>query len=140
MTRLFLLSCVARKQSGTAPAADLYISEWFKKARRVAETQGDAWFILSAKHGLTPPGKKIKTYNLTLNKMGVGERRKWADRVRQQMKEMLPDADEVVVLAGERYREGLLPYLHENYKRVRIPMAGMGIGKQLRWLKHESTR
>jgi len=47
------------------------------------------------------------------------------------------DKEEFVFLAGNNYRKFLLPRI-KNYK---IPMLGLGIGKQLKWLteriKHE---
>src|SRR3546814_861850 len=52
---VFLVACVAAKLDRPAPARDLYASPWFQKARAYVERQGGAWFILSAKHGLTAP-------------------------------------------------------------------------------------
>jgi len=66
--------------------------------------------------------------------MSAAERRQWADRVRAQMDRELPAADEIVVLAGQRYRELLLEDLQRRANRVRIPMKGLRLGEQLRWL------
>jgi hypothetical protein len=46
----YLVSCVRKKLSGLASAKDLYVSEWFRRARRYVEAKGGPWFILSAKH------------------------------------------------------------------------------------------
>lgn len=46
---------MAGKRPGPAPAADLYTSDWFRKARAYAERYADTWFVLSALHGVLAP-------------------------------------------------------------------------------------
>lgn len=134
MTTIILVSCVARKQDRPAPAADLYISPWFGKARRYAETSGARWFILSAKCGLLAPDQVIEPYDQTLLKMPRPDRLRWASRVlgdlRRQTK---PHRDEIVLLAGARYREYLVPMLLWSGYRVAQPLSHLGIGQQLAW-------
>jgi len=135
VNRIFLLSCVGQKQPNAARAADLYTSAWFVKARRRVEETGDPWFILSAEHGLLPPEQVIEPYDSTLNTMPAAERRDWARRVQDQMDVTLPaGADEIIVLAGGRYRENLMPYLRRRFLKVTVPMKGLRIGEQLKWL------
>ena len=109
--RVALVSCVKTKANRTLPAGDLYTSDWFQKAKALVHRSGIAWFILSAEHGLIAPSTPIAPYEKTLNKMGVTARREWAMRVQSQMEKMIPEADEIIVLAGERYRENLMPIL-----------------------------
>ena len=71
---------------------------------------------------------------MTLNTMGVAERRNWSRHVQQQMDERMPNASRIVVLAGQRYREFLLDYLGGRAATVHVPMAGMRNGPQLSWL------
>ena len=139
MDRVFLVSCVAGKRSGPTPAAELYTSAWFIKARELVEASGEPWFILSAEHGLLAPDQVIAPYERTLNTMSASERREWARRVQQQMEVSLPEADEVVVLAGNRYRENLMPYLREQFWKVTVPMEGLTIGRQLSWLDNAAA-
>lgn len=139
MRRVFLVSCVAEKEAIAMPAADLYTSPWFVKARALVEATRDPWFILSAEHGLLAPDRVIEPYEWTLNTMSVNERREWARRVEQQMEESLPEAEEVVVLAGNRYRENLMPYLRERFSKVTVPMEGLTIGRQLNWLNNAAA-
>lgn len=115
----------------------MYVSDWFIKARKVAEASVDRWFILSAKYGLVNPDQMIAPYNQTLNKMPIVERRNWADKVFGQLTDAAPDLTHLVVLAGKRYREFLIPHLKGKGIRVTIPMEGLGIGKQLSWLKKQ---
>lgn len=133
---LYLVSCVRKKGHRPAPAKDLYRSTWFVLARAWVEREAAPWLILSAKHGVVHPDTVVAPYDETLNTMRVAARRDWADRVKLQMDEMLPDADDVVVFAGRRYREFLEEHLRVRFSSVQVPMEGLRIGQQLRWLKH----
>ena len=75
---LYLVACVKTKQSRPAPARDLYISNWFVKARTCVERSGQSWYILSAKYGLVEPNELIEPYEKTLKKMRADDRRAWA--------------------------------------------------------------
>lgn len=108
-------------------------------ARNLVTKTGQSWFILSAKYGLVSPDTVIPPYEQTLNTMGVADRRAWADNVKKQMDEMLPDVGEVVVLAGVKYRENLMAYLRARFPKVSIPMEGLQIGRQLSWMKNAET-
>ena len=134
LKRVFLISCVAGKNPGLHRAADLYTSAWFIKARRLVECADAPWFILSAEHGLLAPDKTIGPYDKTLNTMPTAERQDWAERVRHQMDAELPDADEIIVLAGIRYGEYLMHYLRARSPRVTVPMEGLTIGRRLNWM------
>ena len=126
---IWLVSCVRPQRATSAPARELYQSVWFLKARACADSVGSRWFILSAEYGLVHPDEMIEPYEMTLDTMGVAERRNWSRRVQQQMDERMPDASRIVVLAGQRYREFLMDYL--------VGRAGMRNGQQLSWLgKH----
>lgn len=133
--RLFLVSCVSKKRAGASPAKHLYQSPLFNLARAWVEREEAPWYILSAKFGLVHPDTEIAPYDETLNRMGVSQRREWAAWVETQMDEMLPDADEVVIFAGKKYREFLENYLRRRFNSVTVPMEGLRIGQQLNWLK-----
>jgi hypothetical protein len=135
-TAVYLVSCVSKKQEQACPARELYISDWFLKARRYAEASGCHWFILSAEYGLVAPDQVIAPYERTLNSMPVVERRTWADCVSRQLATTMPMLKNVVFLAGERYREFLAPELTNRGVVVSVPMAGLSIGEQLSWLEH----
>lgn len=130
-----LVSCVAQKLNRPAPARDLYTSTLFVGLRRYAEAHADAWFILSAKYGLVDPNEVIESYELTLNNMGTQARLAWAARVREALAPKLPSGCAVILLAGQRYREFIEPWLRERGHPVSIPLEGRRIGEQLQWLK-----
>jgi hypothetical protein len=132
---LYLVACVGAKLPDPALAKDLYISDWFVKVRHYVERAGAPWFILSAEYGLVGSEEVLAPYECTLNSMRVAERRAWARRVRGQMESLLPTASRIVIFAGVRYREYLMDYLRSRAATVDVPLRGLGIGKQLAWLK-----
>lgn len=136
-TRVALVSCAKTKRKSAAAAQDLYISPLFRGMRRYAEQNADSWFILSAEYGVLRPDHVVAPYERSLKTMSKPERLAWAERVRRQLLELLPTGAVVVVLAGDRYREGVVPFLKERGFTVRVPMDGLKLGPQLRWLKEQ---
>lgn len=143
MRTIYLVSFVAEKRQSELPAEEIYCSDWFNKARTYVLRKlklEDDWFILSAKYGLLNPRTIIGPYNETLNNMRKLERMDWAHRVEGQLRRLLHSGDNVVLLAGQRYREFLEPELLALGCRVSVPMRGLGIGKQLKWLANAVRR
>jgi len=136
MARIILISCVSKKLGKRAKARDIYISPLFKYYLKYAKSLNpDKIFILSAKYGLLDLEKEIEPYNKTLIKMSSKEIKEWADNVLSQLKEASDLVnDEFIFLAGDRYRKYLIPYL-SNYK---VPLKGLGIGRQLKYLKEKT--
>jgi hypothetical protein len=66
------------------------------------------------------------------------ERLEWAEKVQRRLLELIPSGASIVVLAGERYRENLVPFLKQHGFVVDVPMAGLKLGYQLRWLKEHA--
>ena len=139
MAKIVLISCVSKKLNHKSKAQDLYVSPLFQKNLRYAKSLNpDKIFILSAKYGLLSLTDEVEPYNKTLNKMTSNEIKEWANSVLKQLQKVSDlDNEEFIFLAGNNYRKFLLPRI-KNYK---IPMLGLGIGKQLKWLteriKHE---
>ena len=134
---VYLVSCVSQKRATPSPAKDLYTSPLFRKARAYVERTGGPWFVLSAKYGLVHPDEVIEPYDLTLNTMGVADRRRWASKVLNQLEPHLEGIEAVIFLAGHRYREFLEPSLQGRGLAVSVPMEGLKIGEQLSWLRRE---
>jgi cytoplasmic iron level regulating protein YaaA (DUF328/UPF0246 family) len=137
MKTVYLVSCAAEKRASERPAEHLYCSDLFQKARAYAlRNMGseDQWYILSAKYGLLNPAMVVGPYNETLNNMRKFERTQWARHVESDLRTLLHQGDRVVFLAGQKYREFLEPSLLAWGCDILIPMRGMRIGEQLRWL------
>ena len=127
-----LISCVSQKLDYKSKAKDLYVSSLFKKNMAYAhKLKADEIYILSAKYGLLKLNDEIEPYNLTLNTMGVKEKKVWADKVLIQMEntENISNTN-FIFLAGANYRK----YLVGNMPYFEVPMEGLQIGKQLQYL------
>lgn len=135
MSKIILISCVSKKLGTKSKAQDLYISPLFKKNFAYAKSLNPhKIFILSAKYGLVNLNQRIEPYNKTLNEMKNSEIKEWANLILTQMKEIFNlDEDEFIFLAGNNYRKFLIKHI-KNYK---VPMEGLGIGKQLQWLSNK---
>ncbi|MET3762133.1 DUF6884 domain-containing protein [Sphingomonas sp. UYEF23] len=128
-----LIACVSKKLDWRAPAADLYRSDWFRKARTYVEETGARWYVRSAAHGLVEPTKRLAPYDATLCDLTAAERRLWGEKTVCQLRRAIGPryAGPIVFLAGRLYREPLLAFAGE---RAVVPMLGMGIGQQKAWL------
>ncbi|WP_052351762.1 DUF6884 domain-containing protein [Deinococcus pimensis] len=138
---LVLVSCVKSKRSVPAAAQELYISAWFQKAHTYVRSHDLPWFILSAKYGLVDPGMWLDPYELTLNELPVQRRRVWADEVMRDLRPHLQAGQTVLLLAGRRYREFLVPQLEALGYPVETPLAHLpGLGAQQTWIDTHTRR
>ena len=130
---LYLVACVKLKRDTPMPARDLYASPWFRKARACIEKTGRPWAILSARHGLVWPDEIVAPYEETLGKEPAAQRR-WAERVLTSLAPHLAGVRTIAMLAGNAYRQLLVPELRERGIDVLVPMKELAQGKQLQWL------
>ena len=130
-----LVGCGGQKQDTAAPARSLYTSNYFQLKREFAETFADKWYVLSAEHGLVEPDEVLEPYDTTLKSMTSYHRERWADDVQQA----LPDLSDarVIALAGADYLEPLRGLLENEAADLRTPLAGMGIGSQMGFMRDE---
>ncbi len=136
MAKIVLISCVKKKLNFKSKVEDLYVSPLFKYNFRYAKLfKPDKIFVLSAKYGLVGLKQKIEPYDLTLNKMSLAEIQKWAnDKVIPKLSRITDlKKDKFIFLAGQKYRQFLISEIN-NYK---IPLEGLGIGKQLGYFKNK---
>ncbi len=132
MKRVVLISCVKTKLDHPAKAENLYIRDLFTKNLAYAKKlKPDYIFILSAKYGLLKLNDRIAPYEKTLNQMPVNERRVWSDSVISELRRYADlEQDEFIILAGEKYRDFLIPHI----KKYKIPFEGLSFGNQLKAL------
>ena len=137
MKKVILISCVSKKLDTISKARALYISPLFRYNLAYAKSLNpDKIYILSAKYGLLNLDDEIEPYNKTLNKMTNKEVKEWSNDIINQLKKVIDlSNDEIIFLAGEKYRKYLIPII-KNYK---IPLKGLSIGKQLKYLKERVT-
>jgi len=134
--KIVLISCVKKKLPKKAKAEYLYTSPLFKGNLQFAKTLNpDEILILSAKYGLVELHDEIEPYDVTLKNMKVQERKSWAFGVIKQLKNKFDlKKDFFIILAGVSYRQYVLPELG----RCEIPLEGLSLGKQLRFLKSKT--
>lgn len=70
-----------------------------------------------------------------MNEIARPQAARVAERVLTALRPRSRPGDRVVILAGAQYREHLTPALCEWGCQVEVPLAGMRIGEQKRWLK-----
>ena len=68
----------------------------------------DKVFILSAKYGLLELDTIISTYEKTLNKIKKEEKNIWYSKVSNSINEKIDEEDELFIMCGKNYYEGLL--------------------------------
>lgn len=126
------------------PARELYTSTYFAKKREYAETVGDQWMILSAGHGMLPPGTEIAPYDTTIDDLTADQLDGLAAHVQDTLHEWIhwdEAPDRIDVLAGTRY----IGRIRERGAfgvgaQVRFPLQEHdlgGIGEQMGWLKDQ---
>jgi len=67
--------------------------------------------------------------------MPAAERSAWSSDVSNQLLHAVAAPANIVVLAGQIYREGLVPSLQWAGFSVAVPMKGLRLGEQQRWLR-----
>jgi len=133
MKKIILISCVSKKLNINCTAEKMYISPLFKMNLKYAKQMNpDKIFVLSAKYGLLELNDEIEPYNETLNDKKKAEIEIWANNVFNKLKEKTNiNETNFIFLAGMKYRKYLIP----NIKHYEIPMLGLTIGRQLKFLK-----
>lgn len=137
-----LVGCVKSKAGHGALAKDLYVSDYFAKMRRYAESTGLPWFILSAEHGLLDPEEWLEPYERYLPETSRDYRRAWGEKVATQLEQTVgPLAGAVVdVHAGATYVESVEEPLGRRGVTVLDQLEGLTFGRRLSWyLQYEEA-
>ena len=131
--KIVLISCASKKLAYKSKAEDLYISTLFRLSFAYAKKlKPDKIFILSAKYGLLNLNDEIATYNETLNNKPVSDIKIWAEKVVFKLGKITSLQNDIFIFfAGKKYRKYILPHI----KYYKIPLRGLKIGEQLKFLK-----
>ena len=128
------------------PAKDLYDSNYHYLKREYSETTCDAWYIVSAEHGVLSPDEEVEPYDASLNPesdsyIGDYEAGKWSVRVSRSISMRLSfwnATTTAVLLMGSEYREHIQESAFSSIRNVERPFEGTsGIGDQMGWLREE---
>jgi len=144
VSRIVLVACSKSKMNMAQQAQGLYKGQLFIKSKAYAKQmvesgEADAWYILSAKHGLLEPMETVEPYDETLADADGERRIEWAADVYGELQERCDlEATELVVLGGRDYYQPLDGYpnvKHDLEAHVTTPFSGMaGNGEMMQWL------
>lgn len=98
--RVVLLASSGAVTPAAGPAAGLYVSDAFARARAHAERRGHPWFVLSAKHGLLEPDDVVGPFDPQLGDRPVSYRTAWGEWVAAQLADRIRLQDVVVEVHG----------------------------------------
>lgn len=152
-----LLACGKSKLPNRAPAKDLYTGQLFRAGRAYLEATCHQWAILSARHGLVMPDLELEPYEKRVPH-NREERAWWARNIHHQilnqwcLEAIVPGPEDelggrppvwrpkllrvrFIILAGTDYREVMAPDGWDTPIPFDAPLANLGIGQQLGWLK-----
>lgn len=126
-----LIQCTDSKRKQPAPARLLYDeSSYFRAMREWAEAHDRPWYILSAKHGLVPPERRLGPYD----ERGISEEQ--AQRISRELWQQ--GYDVVHITAGRDYTNHLVPALEGRRIEVVNHFAGDRIQVRENKLKQET--
>lgn len=114
---LVITSCTSKKSTENdnieMKSKNLYTGRIFRKARKLAESMGWDYKIISAKYGLLDPHVKIKSYNKRLS--NKSESVSLRPKVLPDLTKLLHKYESFLVLAGKRYREVIEPIMDDRF-------------------------
>jgi hypothetical protein len=121
--RVLLIGSSGGMGSAPRPAADLFESPGFARARDAAVRSGLPWFVLSAKHGLLDPDDVVGPFDVLLGDRTAGYRSAWAEWVVVQLADRvrLPGVT-VEVHGGIDFAQALRSPLARRGATLEIPL------------------
>lgn len=120
---------------GPTSAADAYTGAPFKLNRAYAECFGDAWVVLSARHGLVEPEFEIPgPYEVTFN--DARTRPIGTEALRRQVDDLRLNRYSLIVgLGGAAYRNAINAAFVSSAVQLVFPFAGLPIGRMMQATK-----
>jgi hypothetical protein len=123
--RIVLVGSSGATAGAAQPAARMFESDLFARARAYAESSGHRWFVLSAKHGLLDPVDVIGPFDLLLGDQTFGYRAAWAEWVVAQLSERVRLLGVTVeVHGGVDFAQSLRAPLGRRGAALEIPLPG----------------
>jgi hypothetical protein len=141
--KIAFVSCSKMKREIRCHACEMFTSALFRKAFSYCKDHYDQVYILSAHYGLLHEKQMIAPFDRAMRQLSASQRRDWAVRVHIQLLDQLrkqsiawEEIELVAFYAGEDYRTFLIELFPETIPVV-VPLAGLPIGKQLRFFKEQ---
>ena len=102
---LFVIGCGQRKNGTTTTADKLYSSDRFRATVRLVRLLDAQFLIVSGKHGLLEPGKKISPYDFHVSKLDTLAKTKWAKNIAAKLEKQ---SSNICILAHDAYTAPIL--------------------------------
>lgn len=141
MAELSIIPCGRKKiwdkqpELGAVPAKDAYIGTLHQRTRQYAEMFTDQWVILSAKHGFLFADDSVDgQYDVTFGQKS-DEIISFDKLIKQAKDKQLDQFDQLVVLAGKKYKPIIDRTFTKDIPRVFPLLQYGGIGYILQALK-----
>lgn len=132
---VYVVGCGAAKLDRPARARALYTGGLFVAARQYVEALGAEWRVLSGYYGLVHPNRVLKPYNQRLPRQ-QRERDAWALIAATGLTyENAGSPWRAVFLCGAEYADPVATELATRGIVTEQPLAGLGMGARLRWLR-----
>ena len=133
-----VISCGALKRPGIHPAGELYIGQYYSAARDYVKRKGWPHFILSSLYGLLHVDREVQSYDMRLMEFTKAEREEWGRKAARELYAAgLDPGDTVVFLCGKNYSDPIVPRLQALNITCETPLAGMGIGRQISYMRND---
>jgi hypothetical protein len=87
--RVVLIGSSGSTATTPLPAAQLFESAGFLRAREFAAGSGHPWFVVTAKHGLLDPDDVVAPFDVQLGDQSIGYRNAWGEWVAAQLGDRL---------------------------------------------------
>lgn len=135
-----IIGCGKLKREVRCPARELYCGNLFEAARDYVESRKLPYWILSGEHQLVSPYKELAPYDLHINDLTKEEKLIWGALCNVDLVNKVPRNGNCLFLAGEAYWKEIEVYLKGYAATIDRPLAGLGIGQQLSWLRINKGR
>ena len=138
--KIAIIACSNKKRDVTCHARDMYQGQLFKFSVEYAESWGMPWYIISAKYGIIHPDKMIDPYNERVPTKAA-DITPWSNTRNYEAYCVPPKGMDktFVLLCGKDYkqafRDGINKSACPREFTCEEPLAGLGIGEQMKWLK-----
>jgi hypothetical protein len=124
--RVVLVGSSGAVATGAQPAARLFRSSGFARARAYAESSGHPWFVVSAKHGLLDPDDVVGPFDVLFGDRSLTYRTAWGEWVVAQLADRVRLTGVTVeVHGGVDFAQPLRSPLTRRGAGLEIPLPGM---------------
>ncbi|MEA3507784.1 MAG: hypothetical protein U9R40_02545 [Synergistota bacterium] len=136
---VFLVCTVPQTLHRRAAARNMYVSQWFRDARKLAEREADEWLVVSEQAGLVGPEETLDPDSAALDgcfqtPMSLEGERIFTQTLFEGLLPRLNRGDMVVILAGKFFPSTFEKKLRARGISTFAPFRELDLVQQLHWL------